>query len=83
MNQMKTNQMARALLSDLLKILMLCLVLYLLILRADLETEINKSINEESSHIVDDSSDLPVMIGRTSNGVNVLQGEKNGVHEKN
>ena len=39
-------------------------------------------MNEESSHIVDDSSDLPLMIGRTSNGVNVLQGEKNGVHKK-
>ena len=39
-------------------------------------------MNEESSHIVDDSSDLPLMIGRTSNVVNVLQGEKNGVHKK-
>ena len=37
----------------------------------DLETEINESINEESSHIVDDSSDLPLMIGK-----------KDGVHKK-
>ena len=51
----------------------------------DLEIEINQSIIEESSHshIVDDSSDLPWMIGITSDGGNVLQGEKNGVQKKN
>ena len=36
----------------------------------DLEIEINQSINEGSSHshIVEDSSDLPLMIGITSDG---------------
>ena len=49
-----------------------------------LEIEINQSIDEESfhSHIVDDSSDLPLMIGITSDGTNVLWGKKNGVHRK-
>ena len=49
-----------------------------------LEIEINQSIDEESfhSHIVDDSSDLPLMIGITSDGTNVLRGKKNGVHRK-
>ena len=45
----------------------------------DLEIEINESINEESSHIVDDSSDLPLMIGITSDGAKFLRGKKNGV----
>ena len=35
------------------------------------------------THVVDDSSDLPLMIGITSDGGNVLQGKKNGVHKKN
>ena len=48
----------------------------------DLEIEINESINEESSHIVDDSSDLPLMIGIRSDGANVLRGKKDGVHKK-
>ena len=48
----------------------------------DLEIEINKSINEESSHIVDDSSDLPLTIGITSDGANVLRGKKDGVYKK-
>ena len=51
----------------------------------ELEIEINQSIIEESSHsrIVDDSSDLPLMIGIMSDGENVLQGKKNDVHKKN
>ena len=48
----------------------------------DLEIEINKSINKESSHIVDDNSDLLSMIGITADGANVLRGKKNGVHKK-
>ena len=44
----------------------------------------NSSINEESSHshIVDDSSDLPLTIGITSDGANVLRGKKNGIQKK-
>ena len=48
----------------------------------DLEIEINKSVNEESSQRVDDSSDLPLIIDITSDGANILQGKKNGVHKK-
>ena len=50
----------------------------------DLEIQINQSINEESfhSHIVDDSSDLPLMIGITSNSANILRVKKNGIHKK-
>ena len=48
----------------------------------DLEIEINESVNKEISHIVDDSSDLPLTIGIKSDGVNVLRGKKNGVYKK-
>ena len=48
----------------------------------DLEIEINESINKEISYIVDDSSHLPLTIGITSNGANVLQGKKNGIYTK-
>ena len=50
--------------------------------KIDLETEINESINEEGSHIANDSLDLPLMIDITSNGANVLRGKKNNVHKK-
>ena len=50
-----------------------------------LDIEINQLINEESSHshIVDDSLDLPLMIGITSDGANVFRGKKNDIHKKN
>ena len=51
----------------------------------DLEIEINQSVDEVSSHshIVEDSSDLPLMIGITSDGAKVFRGKKNGIHKKN
>ena len=38
----------------------------------DLEIEINKSINEKSCHIVDDSLYLTLVIGITFDGLNIL-----------
>ena len=48
----------------------------------DLEIEINESVNKEISYIVDDSSDLPLTMGITSDGANVLRGKKNDVYKK-
>lgn len=47
----------------------------------DIEIEVNELINKESRK-TDDCSDLPLMVGITSDGANVLRGKKNGVHKK-
>ena len=48
----------------------------------DLEIEINESVSKEISHMVDNSSYLPLTIGIKSDGANVLRGKKNGVYKK-